>query len=60
MSAPTPAHAAAEGRDLQPLAFGRPSPGLIARGDHGYAPFLAQADPDDRTGDHDPGAARHR
>ncbi|MFF1747031.1 hypothetical protein [Streptomyces mirabilis] len=41
MSAPTPAGPAAEGRGLQPPAFGRPSPALIARADRGYARFLA-------------------
>ena len=42
-------------------AFGRPSPALLARADRGYARFLAQAAPDDRTADHDQDdAARHR
>ena len=60
MSAPTPAGPAAEGCGLQPHAFGRPSPALIARADRGYARFLAQAALDDRTGDQDTDAARHR
>jgi hypothetical protein len=37
MSAPTSAEPAAEGRGLQPPAFGRPSPALPARADCGYA-----------------------
>ncbi|MBD0420214.1 hypothetical protein H0H10_13745 [Streptomyces sp. TRM S81-3] len=41
------------GGGLQPPDFGRPSPALLARADRGYARFLAQAAPDDRTGDHD-------
>ncbi|MFC8918313.1 hypothetical protein ACFT5C_21325 [Streptomyces sp. NPDC057116] len=44
---------------LQPPAFGRPSPALLARADCGYARFLAQAAPDDHPGDHDD-AASHR
>ncbi|MEU3201424.1 hypothetical protein [Streptomyces sp. NPDC006996] len=46
MSAPTPA-----GPGLQPPAFGRPSPALIARADRGYARFLAVQAPDADTGD---------
>ncbi|MFI2645762.1 hypothetical protein [Streptomyces sp. NPDC018610] len=59
MSAPTPAGPA--GRGLQPPAFGRPSPALLARADRGYARFLVQAAPGDRPGDHDQDdAARQR
>ncbi|MFD8277517.1 hypothetical protein [Streptomyces flaveolus] len=60
MSAPTPARPAPEGRGLQPPAFGRPSPALLARADRGYARFLAQATLDDRTGDHDQDDAARR
>ncbi|MFF9569985.1 hypothetical protein [Streptomyces sp. NPDC014685] len=42
MSAPTPAGPTAQRHGLQPLAFGRPSPELIARADRGFARFLAQ------------------
>lgn len=60
MSAPTPAGPEPEGRGLQPPAFGRPSPALLARADRGYARFLAQAAPDDRTDDHDQDDAARR
>ncbi|WP_406500232.1 hypothetical protein OG936_37810 [Streptomyces sp. NBC_00846] len=62
MSAPTPAGPEPEGRGLQPPAFGRPSPALIARADRGYARFLAVQAPDASTGDHDQDddAAGHR
>lgn len=58
MSAPTSAGPAAEGRGLQPPAFGRPSLALLARADRGYARFLAttvlaapnDGDQDDATG----------
>ncbi|WP_405462951.1 hypothetical protein OG783_33305 [Streptomyces jietaisiensis] len=53
MSAPTPAGPAPEGRGLQPPAFGRPSPALLARADRGYARFLAVQAPDADPGDHD-------
>ncbi|MEU7088132.1 hypothetical protein [Streptomyces achromogenes] len=53
MSAPTPAGPEPEGPGLQPPAFGRPSPALIARADRGYARFLAVQAPDADTGDHD-------
>ncbi|MET8029621.1 hypothetical protein [Streptomyces avermitilis] len=52
MSAPTPAGPAEQGRGLQPPAFGRPSPALIARADRGYARFLAVQAPDASPGDH--------
>ncbi|NED17948.1 hypothetical protein G3I31_07245 [Streptomyces sp. SID9913] len=52
MSAPTPADPAPEGRGLQSLAFGLPSPELLARADRGYARFLAQAAPDDHSSYH--------
>ncbi|MCX4564759.1 MULTISPECIES: hypothetical protein [Streptomyces] len=60
MSAPTPAGPAPEGRGLKPSAFGRPSPALLARADRGFARFLAQAAPDDHTGDHDQDDAARR
>ncbi|MDT3728748.1 MULTISPECIES: hypothetical protein [Streptomyces] len=60
MSAPTPAGPAPEGRGLQPPAFGRPSPALLARADRGYARFLAQAAPDGCTDDHDQDDAARR
>ncbi len=60
MSAPTPAGPAPAGRGLQPPTFGRPSPALLARADRGYARFLAQAAPDDRTDDHDQDDAARR
>ncbi|MET7457873.1 hypothetical protein ABZT03_39705 [Streptomyces sp. NPDC005574] len=61
MSAPTPAGPAAQERGLQPPAFGRPSPALIARADRGYARFLAVQAPEDPTGDHgQDDATRHR
>lgn len=53
MSAPTPAGAQPESRGLQPPAFGRPSPALIARADRGYARFLAVQAPAADTGDND-------
>ncbi|MCG7525151.1 hypothetical protein MHW47_11965 [Streptomyces sp. OfavH-34-F] len=53
MSAPTPAGPQPEDRGLQPPAFGRPSPALIARADRGYARFLAVQAPAAATGDHD-------
>lgn len=53
MSAPTPAGPAAEGCGLQPPAFGRPSPALLARADRVYARFLAVQAPDASPGDHD-------
>ncbi|MFD3666321.1 hypothetical protein ACFWVF_37905 [Streptomyces sp. NPDC058659] len=53
MSAPTPVGPQPEDRGLQPPAFGRPSPALIARADRGYARFLAAPAPDASTGDHD-------
>ncbi|WP_405681838.1 hypothetical protein [Streptomyces sp. NBC_00057] len=61
MSAPTPAGTEPEeGRGLQPPAFGRPSPALLARADRGYARFLAVQAPDATPGDHDQDdAARH-
>ncbi|MFE3144413.1 hypothetical protein [Streptomyces scopuliridis] len=40
-----PAHTdstAPEGRGLQPLAYGVPSPALLARADRGRARFLAR------------------
>ncbi|WP_406131595.1 hypothetical protein [Streptomyces sp. NBC_00989] len=43
MSAPTPDGPVPQGRGLQPPAFGRPTPALIARADRGYARFLAPA-----------------
>ncbi|KAF5998697.1 hypothetical protein [Streptomyces sp. WAC00263] len=59
MSAPTPAGPAAEGRGLQPPAFGRPSPALIARADRGYARFLATTLPAARSdGDQDDAATQ--
>lgn len=60
MGAPTPAGSAPEGRGFQLPAFGRPSPALLARADRGYARYLAQAAPDDRTGDHGQGDAARR
>ncbi|CAL9673000.1 hypothetical protein [Streptomyces sp. enrichment culture] len=57
MSTPTPAGPSVEGRGLQPPAFGRPSPGLLARADRGYARFLARTSPDDHDQDD---AARRR
>jgi hypothetical protein len=53
MSAPTPAGPAAQRHGLQPLAFGQPSPELIARADRGFARFLAQhtEDQDGHTDD---------
>lgn len=51
MSAPTPAGAQPEDRGVQPPAFGRPSPALVARADRGYARFLAAQAPA-ATGDH--------
>ncbi|MEV0695917.1 hypothetical protein [Streptomyces sp. NPDC050388] len=61
MSAPTTAGTEPEGRGLQPPAFNRPSPALLARAGRGYARFLTLQAPDDSTGDHgqdDP--AKHR
>jgi hypothetical protein len=55
MSAPTPTGPEPEERGLQPPAFGRPFPELLARADRGSR-FLAHptpAAPDDNTGDHD-------
>ncbi|MGW0549170.1 hypothetical protein [Streptomyces altiplanensis] len=46
MSAPTSAGPAPEGHGLQPSAFGRLSPALLARADRGYARFLAVQAPD--------------
>ncbi|MFE1873120.1 hypothetical protein ACFW9N_19790 [Streptomyces sp. NPDC059496] len=42
---------AAEGRGLQPPAYGLPSPALLARADRGFARFLGQhgEDRDDRA-----------
>ncbi|MER7743377.1 hypothetical protein ABTX34_34620 [Streptomyces sp. NPDC096538] len=53
MSAPTPAGPQPEDRGLQPPAFGRPSPALIARADRGYARFLAVQAPAADTDGHD-------
>ncbi|MFR9793752.1 hypothetical protein ACL07V_34665 [Streptomyces sp. MB22_4] len=53
-SAPTPAGPQPEDRGLQPPAFGRPSPALIARADRGHARFLAVQAPAADTGDHSP------
>lgn len=53
MSAPTSAGPKAEDRGLQPPAFGRPSPALMARAARGYARFLAVQAPAADTGDHD-------
>ncbi|MFF4935082.1 hypothetical protein ACFY2H_40505 [Streptomyces griseofuscus] len=53
MSAPTLAGPRPEGRGLQPPAFGRPSPALIARADRGYARFLAVQAPAADTGHND-------
>ncbi|MGA5559554.1 hypothetical protein [Streptomyces lavendulocolor] len=50
MSVPTPTGHAPEGRGLQPPAFGRPSPALLARADRGYARFLGQHDQDQDDG----------
>lgn len=47
MSTPTPASPQPEDRGLQPPAFGRPSPALLARADRGYARFPAVHDQDD-------------
>ncbi|MFG2885759.1 hypothetical protein ACGFYV_26280 [Streptomyces sp. NPDC048297] len=52
MSAPTPTGPQPEGPGLQPPAFGRPSPALIARADRGYARFLAVQAPHADAGDH--------
>ncbi|MFJ8856194.1 hypothetical protein [Streptomyces sp. NPDC102437] len=52
MSAPTPAGSEPRGRGHQSPASGRPSPGLIARADRGYARFLAVRAPDTSTGDY--------
>lgn len=49
MSAPTPADAQPEDRGLQPPAFGRPSPALVARAARGYACFPAARAPDAAT-----------
>ncbi|WP_031032122.1 hypothetical protein [Streptomyces albus] len=51
MSTPTPASPQPEDRGLQPPAFGRPSPALLARADRGYARFPAAQAAD--TADHD-------
>ncbi|MBK3569165.1 hypothetical protein [Streptomyces sp. MBT62] len=60
MSAPTPAGPAPKGPGLQPPAFGRPTPALIARADRGYARFLATTAPAaPNDGDQDD-AARQR
>ncbi|MFJ2478435.1 hypothetical protein ACIOWI_36865 [Streptomyces sp. NPDC087659] len=60
MSAPTPAGPGPEGRGLQPSAFGRPSPALLARADRGFARFLAPTTPAaPEDGDQDD-AARQR
>ncbi|KPI13659.1 hypothetical protein OK074_8736 [Actinobacteria bacterium OK074] len=42
---------APEGRDLQPPAYGVPSPALLARADRGFARFLAQQSEDQDDGD---------
>lgn len=52
MSAPAPAGDQPDDRGLQPPAFGRPSPALVARADRGYARFLAARVPDADPGDH--------
>ncbi|MEU6709679.1 hypothetical protein [Streptomyces wuyuanensis] len=52
MSAPTPASRAPRNAGLQPPAFGRPSPALIARADRGYSRFVADPAPATDTGDH--------
>ncbi|KMS75899.1 MULTISPECIES: hypothetical protein [Streptomyces] len=53
MSAPTLTGPQPEDRGLQPSAFSRPSPALIARADRGYARFLAVQALAAATGDHD-------
>jgi hypothetical protein len=53
MSAPTPAEPAPESPGLQPPAFGRPSPALLARADRGYARLLTVQAPDASPGDRD-------
>ncbi|MEU2608924.1 hypothetical protein [Streptomyces albus] len=53
MSTPTPASPQPEDRGLQPPAFGRPSPALLARADRGYARFPAVQAPAADTADHD-------
>ena len=59
MSAPTPDGPVPQGRGLQPPAFGRPTPALIARADRGYSRFLATAPAALSDGDQD-AAARQR
>ncbi|MGW2103636.1 hypothetical protein ACWCPX_39390 [Streptomyces olivaceoviridis] len=61
LSAPSPTGPEPEGRGLEPPAFGRPSPALLARAGRGYTRFpahTAPATPDDRTGGPDDAARR--